>query len=230
VDTLRKNISGSMEGEASQKDMTGARGTPPTSIAQITGITPQEQKGLKAPMAVAARIAMSGRASNTRPILSEIPDILTATAMGIVISRYGHMWRNAVHMKWAILCRCVNISGTPYYRNYTIIGIKKRGLEHFPDLFLEPIYVILVQADICGSAFGGANNPAGFLQNLQVLRDGGLGLGEDIHDITGDTAVVRDQEFHDLKAGGISQSIEHSHEPGLLRAGNVQCAARLGVV
>ncbi|MBW2251310.1 MAG: hypothetical protein JRF60_11945 [Deltaproteobacteria bacterium] len=38
-----------MEGDAIQKDMTGAKGTPLINSAAITGITPQEQKGLKAP-------------------------------------------------------------------------------------------------------------------------------------------------------------------------------------
>jgi hypothetical protein len=41
VATLRKKASGSIEGEAIQKDMTGARGTPPMSKAATTGTTPQ---------------------------------------------------------------------------------------------------------------------------------------------------------------------------------------------
>jgi hypothetical protein len=60
TDTLRKNISGSMEGEATQKEKTGARGTPPISKAEITGITPHEQNGLKAPRTVARKIETQG--------------------------------------------------------------------------------------------------------------------------------------------------------------------------
>lgn len=56
IDTLRKNISGSIEGEATQKAKTGDNGTPPMSRVEITGITPHEQNGLKAPTIVANRI------------------------------------------------------------------------------------------------------------------------------------------------------------------------------
>ena len=55
--TLSTKISGSMEGEASQKDITGARGTPLTSRAVMMGMTPQEQKGLRAPTKVAMSTA-----------------------------------------------------------------------------------------------------------------------------------------------------------------------------
>ena len=72
--TLRKNISGSMEGEASQNDITGANGTPPIRRDEITGITPQEQNGLKAPTIVARRMAMSGFAEKAREINREVPD------------------------------------------------------------------------------------------------------------------------------------------------------------
>jgi hypothetical protein len=60
VATLKKKISGSIEGEAIQKAITGARGTPPMSRAATIGITLQEQKGLNAPTIVARRIAMRG--------------------------------------------------------------------------------------------------------------------------------------------------------------------------
>jgi hypothetical protein len=93
MDTLKKNISGSIEGDASQKDMTGARGTPPASSAHITGITPQEQKGLKAPISVASNIDMTGRPLNARPIFFDAPETWTATANGMVIIKYGQMWR-----------------------------------------------------------------------------------------------------------------------------------------
>ena len=73
--TLRKKISGSIEGDAIQKDITGASGTPLISSEAITGMTPHEQKGLKAPTRVANKIAVSGRASNARLIYLDAPDI-----------------------------------------------------------------------------------------------------------------------------------------------------------
>jgi hypothetical protein len=90
--TVRKNISGSIEGDANQKDITGARGTPPISMAATTGITLHEHKGLKAPTAVASKIAMIGRAVKARWIYLAAPDICTATAIGMVINKYGQVW------------------------------------------------------------------------------------------------------------------------------------------
>ncbi len=55
--TLNTKISGSMEGDASQKDITGANGTPLGSKAVMMGMTPQEQKGLSAPTRVAISTA-----------------------------------------------------------------------------------------------------------------------------------------------------------------------------
>jgi len=91
VPTLKKKISGSIEGDAIQKAITGAMGTPAINKAAITGITPHEQKGLKAPTRVASKIAVIGPASKARFICFEAPDIFTATAIGIVITRYGQM-------------------------------------------------------------------------------------------------------------------------------------------
>jgi hypothetical protein len=90
--TVRKKISGSIEGDATQKDITGAKGTPPMSSAATTGMTEQEHKGLNAPTKVARKIAVIGRAVKARLMNLAAPDIFTATAMGIVISRYGQVW------------------------------------------------------------------------------------------------------------------------------------------
>jgi hypothetical protein len=81
-----------MEGEANQKDITGARGTPPISNAAITGMTEDEHNGLNAPKKVARKIATIGRAVKARLMYLDIPDIFTPTAMGIVSSRYGQVW------------------------------------------------------------------------------------------------------------------------------------------
>ena len=73
--TLKKKISGSMEGEAIQNDITGAMGTPLISSDAITGMTLHEQKGLNAPTMVASKMAVSGPDSNARLIYLEAPDI-----------------------------------------------------------------------------------------------------------------------------------------------------------
>ena len=74
VATLKKNISGSMEGDAIQNDITGANGTPPINNDVITGITPQEQNGLTAPMAVARKIAIKGFLLNAFRIYLDAPE------------------------------------------------------------------------------------------------------------------------------------------------------------
>ena len=72
---LKKKISGSMDGEAIQNDITGASGTPLINSEAITGMTPHEQKGLKAPRIVASKMAASGLASNARLIYFDAPYI-----------------------------------------------------------------------------------------------------------------------------------------------------------
>jgi hypothetical protein len=87
--TLRKNISGSIEGDAIQNDITGANGTPLVSNVKITGMTPQEQNGLNAPTSVASRIARYGRAWRAFLICPAMPDMLMITDSKIVASKYG---------------------------------------------------------------------------------------------------------------------------------------------
>jgi hypothetical protein len=95
-----------MEGEASQKDMTGARGTPPASNDQIIGITPQEQKGLKAPTMIATNIETTGRPLNACPIFFDAPETCTATANGMVIIKYGQIWSKPVITVLKIIWIC----------------------------------------------------------------------------------------------------------------------------
>jgi hypothetical protein len=92
---LRNSISGSIDGEASQNDMTGARGTPDVSKAAITGMTPQEQSGLTAPISVASMTAIIGFFPRRLLIASEAPDRFSATASGTEIARNGARCRNA---------------------------------------------------------------------------------------------------------------------------------------
>jgi hypothetical protein len=91
VATLSRNISGSMEGEAIQNDITGPKGTPPISNEVITGITPQEQNGLKAPMAVARIMESKGFLLRALLMYFAAPDRLITTARGIVMRRYGQI-------------------------------------------------------------------------------------------------------------------------------------------
>ena len=87
TDVLRKNISGSIDGDAIQNDITGASGTPPISNEVITGITPHEQSGLNAPTMVAKKIATSGFLLNALVMNRDAPDTFTATEIGMVMSR-----------------------------------------------------------------------------------------------------------------------------------------------
>ena len=62
--TLNANISGSIDDEAIQKAMIGARGTPLIINPAMIGTTVQEQNGLNAPTSVAIRIAKPTLAEN----------------------------------------------------------------------------------------------------------------------------------------------------------------------
>jgi hypothetical protein len=89
TDTLRKNISGSMEGEATQKANTGASGTPPIKSAVITGITPHEQNGLIAPIKVAKKMDNHGDLVITTLKYFEKLLSFIHTANGMVTNKYG---------------------------------------------------------------------------------------------------------------------------------------------
>jgi hypothetical protein len=87
MELLRKNISGSIDGDAIQNDITGATGTPPVRSDVITGITPHEQKGLNAPTHVARKMVRTGFPENARFIFFDNPERLIITARGIVTRR-----------------------------------------------------------------------------------------------------------------------------------------------
>jgi hypothetical protein len=106
TELLKKKISGSIDGDAIQKDITGARGTPPIRSELMTGITPQEQKGLKAPMHVARKTETRGFFPNALVMYLDAPERFIITESGIVTSRYGQMWRNDFTMKSEILIIC----------------------------------------------------------------------------------------------------------------------------
>ncbi len=87
VAVLKKNISGSIDGEAIQKDMTGAKGTPPNNKLAITGITPQEQKGLNAPSMVANNMDTNGFLLSALLMIFDTFVNLTSTARGMEMTR-----------------------------------------------------------------------------------------------------------------------------------------------
>ena len=89
---LMKKISGSIVGEATQNAITGANGTPPINIEAITGTTLQEQKGPKAPAAVASKIPMIGRRPKAPVSRFETPDTRRITANGMLIANSGQTW------------------------------------------------------------------------------------------------------------------------------------------
>jgi hypothetical protein len=62
-----------MIGEDIQNAITGARGTPDASMAAISGITPHEQKGERAPAREAATIVSQDLPENTRAIWASNP-------------------------------------------------------------------------------------------------------------------------------------------------------------
>ncbi len=70
---VRTKISGSMIGEAIQKAITGASGTPAASNEATSGITPQEQNGESAPTRDAATIAETGEPEKARAIRLSAP-------------------------------------------------------------------------------------------------------------------------------------------------------------
>ena len=70
---MRKNCDGSINGDASQKAITGASGTPVASSAAITGMTPQEQNGDSAPVRLARMIMYAGRPVKARAIRFSAP-------------------------------------------------------------------------------------------------------------------------------------------------------------
>jgi hypothetical protein len=76
-----------MDGDAIQNDITGAKGTPPINNEVMTGITPQEQNGLTAPIAVASRIETTGFLLNALRMYFEAPDSCTITDNGMVINK-----------------------------------------------------------------------------------------------------------------------------------------------
>ncbi len=74
VPEVSRNISGLIRGELIQKAMIGASGTPPVSMAAISGRTPQEQNGTVAPASAAPATATFSLRVNTTLIVSEKPE------------------------------------------------------------------------------------------------------------------------------------------------------------
>ena len=83
------NISGSMIGDASQKAMTGASGTPARSIAAMRGMTPHEQNGDRAPTTAARTTVRPGLPEKARAIRRSAPLAAAYAAMATARTRKG---------------------------------------------------------------------------------------------------------------------------------------------
>jgi len=114
-----------MDGDASQNDITGASGTPPISMAATTGTTLHEHSGLKAPTKVARMMATMGRAENAWLIYFDAPVIFTATAIGMVINRYGQIWIK-LSMTYSIIGIILSNMTASLYRFFTMVLYKKK--------------------------------------------------------------------------------------------------------
>jgi len=78
---VRTIISGSITGDAKQKAITGASGTPARNNAAINGTTPQEQKGDSAPKRAPVMIAVSCLPERARAIVLSAPVALMKAAI-----------------------------------------------------------------------------------------------------------------------------------------------------
>ena len=67
------NIDGSISGEASQKAITGASGTPEARRAAMMGMTPHEQNGDSAPIRLAKTTIISARPEKALAIRFSAP-------------------------------------------------------------------------------------------------------------------------------------------------------------
>jgi len=92
-------ISGSIVGEAIQNDITGASGTPLASSPAMTGMTVQEQKGLKAPTAVASSTESPGREAKALRMASFISSMLIMTLRNMLNRKNGSTFQTALPIK-----------------------------------------------------------------------------------------------------------------------------------
>jgi hypothetical protein len=91
IPTESAKISGSIVGEATQKAITGVRGTPATRSPATSGTTVHEQKGLKAPTAVASSTAKPMRASRALRIAPSSSSVLIRTPKATLRKKTGRM-------------------------------------------------------------------------------------------------------------------------------------------
>ena len=84
---VRKNMEGSMIGEASQNAMTAESGTPIARSAAIRGMTPQEQKGESPPASAPSPIISSGAPTNAFAMRLSAPVAPAHAAIAMESSR-----------------------------------------------------------------------------------------------------------------------------------------------
>ena len=86
---ITKNCVGSINGEAIQKAMTGASGTPAAKRPAMSGITPHEQKGVRPPTTAAMGITQPSRPSKARATIASVPLALAAAANRTESANHG---------------------------------------------------------------------------------------------------------------------------------------------
>jgi hypothetical protein len=73
----------------------------------------------------------------------------------------------------------------------------------------EPVQHGLIHTKIGFRPFHLAADNARFLEYLQMLADGGLGIGENAYDLSADAGVNLNQMLNDSDPGGMAQGFEN---------------------
>jgi hypothetical protein len=123
-----------MDGDANQKAIIGAIGTPLNNMDAIIGTTEHEQNGAIAPTKVAISMDTPIFFLSRVLILLETPISLIIRDRGIVTSNSGQMWINASVTNVMILVISVIMIIPPSFnRKNTIIRVKfKESYASFP--------------------------------------------------------------------------------------------------
>ena len=96
------------------------------------------------------------------------------------------------------------------------------------DLIFQPLNALRVKAVAGGRSFSFAVDQPSFAQHFEMLADRGLRQGHFPDDIVGDAGLVGSQEFHNLEADRVAQSLEHPGEAFL--AGCQGCFGHIIVI
>ena len=106
IGIIRKNICGSISGDASQKAITGASGTPAPRSPAMIGTTPQEQNGDTAPKTAASTTERRGFPANAIAICWSRPVAFATAATSTEIIRNGKIPHRAAPVKTKLSLAC----------------------------------------------------------------------------------------------------------------------------